>query len=133
MTVKEKPKVGIGVLIFDKKERVLLGKRKNSHGNLSWAPPGGHLEFGEEFEDCAIREVEEETGVTIASPKLFSVTNDFFKKDNKHYVSIIMKAIFPEGQEIKNLEPHKTDGWNWFSLDDLPENLFLPLKKLFSK
>lgn len=52
MRVKS-PKVGVCVFII-KDDKILLGKRKNSHGGLTWAPPGGHLEFGETPEECAM-------------------------------------------------------------------------------
>lgn len=39
--------------------------RKGSHGDGEWALPGGHLEMGESFEQCAVREVEEETGIMV--------------------------------------------------------------------
>jgi 8-oxo-dGTP diphosphatase len=60
-----RPLVGIGVLIFNHKNEVLLGNRINSHGSQTWAPPGGHLELGESFEICSIRETKEETGLDI--------------------------------------------------------------------
>ena len=60
----ERPKVGVGVIII-KDGKVLLGKRKNAHGEGSWSFPGGHLEFNEELFDCAKREVLEETGIKI--------------------------------------------------------------------
>jgi 8-oxo-dGTP diphosphatase len=60
----ERPRVGIGVIIL-KNGRVLLGKRKSSHGTGTWHFPGGHLEFGESLEDCSRREVLEETGMKI--------------------------------------------------------------------
>ena len=52
----KRPLVGIAVIVI-KEDRVLLDKRKNSHGSGTWAFPGGHLEFKESIEDCAIREV----------------------------------------------------------------------------
>lgn len=64
----KRPAVGVGVLIFNDKKQMLLGKRKGSHGAGTWCNPGGHLEFGESFEQCAIREVEEETGLKIVDP-----------------------------------------------------------------
>ena len=41
---EQKPRVGIGVMIF-KDGKVLLGKRKASHGEGEWASPGGHLDY----------------------------------------------------------------------------------------
>lgn len=124
------PKVGLGVLIFNSSEQILLGKRRNSHGEFSWAPPGGHLEFGESLEECAIREVSEETAVIIEEPKFLAVTNDIFKEEGKHYISIFMTAHIRNNQVVRNMEPDKTENWEWFSLDALPEHLFLPIKHL---
>ena len=129
--MKNRPLIGIGVLIF-KDNHILLGKRKSDHGKFSWGPPGGHLEFGETFEDCAFREVLEETNLKIQNPQFVAITNDFFEKEQKLYVSIFMKVIYPEDQTLKNCEPDKIEKWDWFSLGNLPENLFLPLEQLFS-
>jgi 8-oxo-dGTP diphosphatase len=131
-TIMNSPKVGVGVLIF-KDKQILLGKRQSSHGEGTWAPPGGHLEFNETFEACAIREVKEEIGITIYMPEYLAVTNDIFEEEQKHYVTIFMCANFPEGKRIKTLEPDKTDSWEWFNLDNLPDNLFLPLQNLIGE
>ena len=127
-----RPLVGIGVLIFNHKNEMLLGHRINSHGMGTWCNPGGHLEFGESFETCAIREVKEEIGVDITDPKFFDITHDIFEAEKKHYVSIFMQCNFPEGQVIQNMEPHKFSEWKWFDWDNLPENIFLSLKNLKS-
>jgi 8-oxo-dGTP diphosphatase len=125
----DSPKVGVAVLIF-KDQKIMLGKRKGNHGAGTWAAPGGHLELNESFEDCAIREVKEETGVTIEMPEYLAVTNDVFKEDGKHYVTIFMCANFPDDQELKNLEPEKIESWEWCDLNKLPSKLFLPMKNL---
>ncbi|WP_134596929.1 NUDIX domain-containing protein, partial [Pseudomonas aeruginosa] len=39
------PQVGVGVLIL-RDGKVLLGRRKGSHGAGCWSAPGGHLELG---------------------------------------------------------------------------------------
>jgi 8-oxo-dGTP diphosphatase len=52
---ENRPKVGIGVFIF-KDGKFLMGCRKGTHGAGTWSVPGGHLEFGESFEECAERE-----------------------------------------------------------------------------
>jgi 8-oxo-dGTP diphosphatase len=124
------PQVGVGVLIFNKDNEILLGKRFNSHGEGCWGPPGGHLDFGESLEACAIREVYEETGLLIDEPHFLGMTNDIFESETKHYLSIFMKASYPREQKINNQEPHKTLSWQWFPLETLPFPLFLPLHNL---
>src|SRR3990167_9232122 len=89
---QKRPFIGLGVLLFDEHKNLLLGKRKASHGESTWCPPGGHVEFGESFEYCAMRETLEETGLVINNPQFFCITNDLFHTEQKHYVSVFMKA-----------------------------------------
>jgi 8-oxo-dGTP diphosphatase len=49
LTMVERPKVGIGVIVY-RKGKILIGKRLSHHGAGTWEIPGGHLEFGESFE-----------------------------------------------------------------------------------
>lgn len=119
-----RPKVGVGVYIFNDKNQLLLLQRKGAHGEGSWCPPGGHLEFRESFEYCAIREAKEETGIDIDELKLVGVTNDIFE-EGKHYITLAMAGKLIKGKP-KIKEPEKTSGIGWFSLSKLPEPLFLP-------
>jgi len=125
------PKVGVGV-ILKKDGKILLGKRKGSHGAGSWAFPGGHLEFKETLEMCARREVLEEVGIEIANIKPATFTNDIFEKDQKHYVTVYVTADYSIG-EVKVMEPDKCKEWGWFSWDDLPEPRFVPLTNLLNQ
>ncbi len=127
----ERPKVGVGVCIL-KEGKVLLGKRKSSHGAGDWHFPGGHLEYGEEPEETAVREVMEETGVKIKNVRFSTITNDVFEKEGKHYITICMIADYDSG-EPKVLEPEKAELWDWYKWDELPKPLFLPLKNLVKK
>ena len=124
--------VGVGVLIFNSENQVLMGQRLNSIGAGGWSPPGGHLEFGETFETCAIRETFEETGLTIPDPTFVALTNNIFEKESKHYIVIFMRATYPEGQEILHKEHHKTTEWQWFNLDDLPDKIFPPFRRILN-
>lgn len=123
--------VGVGVIV-KKEGLILLGKRKNSHGAGTWSFPGGHLEFGERVEDCAIRETSEETGITIKNIKRETFTDDIFKNEEKHHVTIFVSADY-NGGELKVLEPEKCEKWDWFKWDALPEPLFLPIKNLIEQ
>ncbi len=131
MFQENRPKVGLGVAII-RDGKVLFLKRKNSHGKGSWCFPGGHLEFGESWEDCARRETLEETGLQIKNIRFATATNDFFEKENKHYITILMIADWVEG-EARLLEPEKCEKWDWFKWDNQPEPLFVPQRNLNKK
>ncbi|MCF7833907.1 MAG: NUDIX domain-containing protein [Candidatus Pacebacteria bacterium] len=123
-----RPKIGIGVII-KKDNKVLIGKRKNSHGEGTWSFPGGHLEFKEGIEDCAQREVEEETGLIVGNFEKGKFTNDIFDKENKHYVTLFMITNWENGEpEIR--EPEKCEEWKWVEWNNLPKPLFLSIENL---
>ena len=109
----QKTKVGIGVMIL-KEGRVLLGKRKGSHGSGEYSFPGGHLEYMESFEDCAKRETLEECGIAIGNIRFQFVAN-VTAYAPKHYVHIGLIADWIQG-EPKNLEPDKCEEWQWLDL-----------------
>jgi 8-oxo-dGTP diphosphatase len=122
--MENRPKVGIGVIII-KDSKILLGKRKNAHGEGSWCYPGGHLEYGESWEECSRREVWEEVGIQIKNLRFGTITNDIFESEHKHYITISMISDYESG-EVKLMEPDKCDKWEWFEWDNLPSPLFLP-------
>lgn len=126
-----RPLVGIAVVVI-KNHRVLLGKRKNSHGAGTWAFPGGHLEFGESIEDCAIREVFEETGIRIKNLRHGPYTNDFFEAEGKHYVTLFVIAEYDSG-EPKVKEPRKCARWEWSVWPPALQPQFLPIKNLLKQ
>lgn len=54
--------------------------------------PGGHLEYGETFTECAKREVLEETGLEVGDIKFLVATNDVFG-EGKHYITIFVTSV----------------------------------------
>jgi len=130
MSIHQYPRVGVGVCIMNKgKGTVLVGKRRNSHGEGCWAFPGGHLEFGETLVECAQREVMEETGLVVANIRRGPFSEDLFLSENKHYITIIMLADYIDG-EPQLLEPDKCSEWRWCSMATIPEPKFLTLQNL---
>ena len=124
-------RVGVGLFIFNDQGQVLLGLRKGSHAAGDWAAPGGHLEMGESWEQCAAREAWEETGLKIdpASISFYAVTNDVFSKE-KHYITLSLTTRWHEKIGApKIMEPDKCAEWKWFDLDQLPKNLMIPTRK----
>src|ERR1700730_2512396 len=95
--LQKRPQVGIGVIVRNDRQ-LLLMRRSNSHGAGTWSSPGGHLEYGETPEACALRETLEETGVTITNVTFRTITNDFFEDEGKHYVTIWMEGDYLSGE-----------------------------------
>jgi 8-oxo-dGTP diphosphatase len=121
------PKIGVAAWVVDR-GKVLLGRRNGSFGSESWAPPGGHLEFGEAVEEGATRELKEETDLFALALEPVCWTTEIFKEEKKHYVSL-HHIVTKYAGEVKLMEPHKCYEWKWFALDELPENLFLSARK----
>lgn len=122
---QKRPKVGVGVFIF-RDGKWLMGKRKGAHGEGMWCPPGGHLEFGESWEECCRRETLEEAGIEIADVRFVTAVNDVSAEWGTHYVTLLFVARHTAGEPV-NCEPHKCDGWEWFTWEEFPEPLFLPI------
>lgn len=120
---ERRPKVGLSVFIR-KDGKVLLMLRKGSHGSGTWAPPGGHLEYGESWEECAKREILEEVGVETSVLRFITATNDIFGDEGKHYITLFFVADWISG-EARNLELDKCEKVDWFFWNELPEPLFL--------
>ncbi|EAR84574.1 NUDIX hydrolase (macronuclear) [Tetrahymena thermophila SB210] len=115
----DRPKIGVGVFIFNKDiNKFLMSKRKDC-GRV--ALMGGHLERFETICECAQREVLEESNLSIPLlhyreyPTAFNAIN---KEDNYHYVTFFAVAIKPDDQEFSNTEPEKQEDWEWYGEEE---------------
>jgi ADP-ribose pyrophosphatase len=116
------PRVGVGVLLVDERNRVLLTLRNRPPEAGCWSIVGGKLDFLETLEECAAREAREEVGVEVSIQSLLCVTNHCLPEENQHWVSPAVLGKVPTGQTV-NCEPEKTADVQWFPLDRLPPNL----------
>lgn len=77
-------------MVYDDENRILVQDRIDP----SWSGicfPGGHVEYGESFVESAIREVYEETGLTIKHPQLCGI-KQFQTEDDERYVVLFFKT-----------------------------------------
>jgi 8-oxo-dGTP diphosphatase len=121
---KDRPRVGIGVIIKNAQGKILVGKRKGNYVPF-YSIPGGNLEVGETFEKAAIREIKEETNLTITSPRVIAITNNLetYKSEGVHYISVVLYTDTFSGK-LKLLEPKKCEDWIWCNPKNLPQPHF---------
>lgn len=124
------PRPGVAVFVF-RDGKFLMGQRKGSHGAGSWSAPGGWLEYQESFEDAAAREIMEETGVKIKNIRFAALTNNIFRDNDIHSLTVWMIADWGGGEAVIN-EPDKFIDQKWADFDSLPEPLFLPWELLLA-
>jgi 8-oxo-dGTP diphosphatase len=116
------PRVGVGVLILDRRHRALLTLRKLPPEPGSWSIVGGKLEYLETLHAGALREALEEVGLAISIEALLCVTDHLLPQESQHWVSPAYLGRVANGR-AKNCEPRKTRQVRWFPLDQLPPNL----------
>ena len=117
--MSKKPGVGVGVMIM-KDDKVLLGLRhpdkekagSELQGQGTWTMPGGKLEFQESFEQAAIRETQEEIGVTPTLDQLLGIFEDN-TPDGRPITSHIYSATISQDPQIK--EAKIFSQYQWFA------------------
>ncbi len=127
-SVENYPRVGVGVFVI-RDGKFLMGKRIGSHGAETWSIPGGWIEYGETLEQAAAREVREETSMKITRVTFAALTNNIFRKESIHSLTVWMTSNWAAG-EPSITEPDKFIEQRWVDIDDLPKPLFLPWEQL---
>ena len=122
------PRAGVAVFVL-RDGKFLVGQRKGSHGAGKQSVPGGWLEYRESFEDGSAREVMEETGVEIENIRFGGLTNNIFRDEEIHSITVWMIADWKSGEATIN-EPDKFVAQKWVDFDTLPSPLFLALDLL---
>lgn len=93
-------------------DRILLQDRVKEDWR-GYALPGGHVEPGESFVGAVIREMKEETGLTVLDPRLAGVKQ--FPTENGRYVVLLFKATRWSG-ELRSSEEGRME---WIRYGDL--------------
>ncbi|SNS17092.1 ADP-ribose pyrophosphatase YjhB, NUDIX family [Anaerovirgula multivorans] len=116
---------GVAIIIFDKDKKVLLQKRADVG---LWGIPSGHVEPGESVTEAAIREVKEETGLSICITRLIGVYSDpksqVFKYPNgitTHFITTYFEGEVIEGDI--NCSSNETLELRYFEIDELPTDI----------
>jgi 8-oxo-dGTP diphosphatase len=120
-----RPCVASDCLIINEQREILLIQRKHPPHEGCWALPGGFLEMDETTEQCAARELEEETGVEVNEKDLIHVAvfSAVDRDPRKRIISISYLAHVKKS-EVKHKAGDDASNTAWHGLDQLPPMAF---------
>ncbi|HEV8617705.1 MAG TPA: NUDIX domain-containing protein [Methylomirabilota bacterium] len=111
----------VSAVIFDGKRRLLLQQRSDGG---QWGLPGGSVEIGESVTEAVVREVREETGLTVTARRLIGVYSDpslqvvrYPDGNVWHYISVCFECVV-RGGDLTTCD--ETLALDWFSPRRLP-------------
>ena len=131
------PGVGLGVIIFNRNNDILLILRNSDKNKAdsdmrlegTWTLPAGKVKYGETILEAAKRKVKEETNLTINDLEIISIADDI--NEYAHFVTIGLVARSITG-EINLGDTEEHIDYNYFKINELPENLCEPSEKIIN-
>lgn len=138
---QEEVKFGtIGRVELRQSEHFLVMQRRGSHGAGTWGLPGGHIDAGETAAQAAVRELKEELNVALPESALEEIgwSEAQFPEDGKYYITLLYRAMLPEGEAPELVERDKCVAMQWVARHPitgggLPDPLFPPLDNYIYK
>ena len=108
--------ITVDIVIFNN-DNVLLIKRKNDPFKDCWAFPGGYVDEGETFEEAAIRELKEETCLSIKNLMFVGIQDAVDRDPRGRVIGISFSAMCNDITEAKASDDAKELAW--FNIDDV--------------
>ena len=102
-------------MVCDAKGNVLVQNKKGDRTWHGWNFPGGHVEQGEFVTPSVVREIREETGLTIENPKLCGIKEFQKEQDGKRFIVFLYVASRFSGELRSSAEGDVF----WYPLSEL--------------
>lgn len=119
-----RPAVTTDCVVFTKEEepKVLLIQRGNEPYKGCWAFPGGFMNMEETAEECAVRELKEETGLTVKQIQQIGAYSKVDRDPRGRTISIAYLAIVDAPTAVSGMDDAAKAAW--FPLGSLPDLAF---------
>ena len=111
------PGIGVGGLLFNRQQQVLLIKRNQAPAKGLWSIPGGRLEPGESLVEACRREIYEETNLDVEVKHIVAVVDR--QLEGFHYVIIDYWVQLVDEEKCFPVAQSDVAEAKWISLDDL--------------
>ena len=98
------PTTRVSVIVINDERQILLVRHRKGSRHY-WVLPGGRLEYGETFDECAVRELKEETGLEVACDKLIYLSEAIAPDRSRHIVNVYVTAHVTGGTMRLGDEP----------------------------
>ena len=105
---------GTGVFVIRPDFKFLLQQRAPGRaGEGLWSVPGGRIDAGETWQETAVREVREETGIVVGDPSLLAVTSA--PSQQPAWLTVWSRCYLAYDPVVRP-EPAEVSAWRWVSL-----------------
>ena len=110
------------VITTENEPKVLLIQRGHEPFKGCWAFPGGFMNMDETTEQCAVRELEEETGLKVTEIKQIGAYSKVDRDPRGRTVTVAYLAIIDKPEAVKGLDDAAKA--QWFPISNLPKLAF---------
>ena len=110
------------VMTKEVEPKVLLIKRGAEPFKGAWAFPGGFMNMDETTEQCAIRELEEETGLRVSEVRQIGAYSKVDRDPRGRTITVAYLAVIDKPTTV--IGQDDATKAEWFPLSDLPHLAF---------
>lgn len=112
----------VAVITTEQEPKVLLIQRGNEPYKAHWAFPGGFMDMDETTEQCAIRELEEETGLQISEVKQIGAYSKVDRDPRGRTITVAYIARIANAEKVNGQDDAAKA--EWFPINNLPPLAF---------
>lgn len=111
------------LVLFENGKILLLRRFNTGYEDGKYSLVAGHVEPGESFSNCIIREAKEEAGITISEEdiEVIHVMYRNIEGETSQRIEVFYTAKNWSGK-VTNMEQNKCDDLSWFDLNNIPLN-----------